>query len=73
MDLLQKVLDCNEEELDIIIQQAIEEANSKSNKVEKLGFLNYGKSNNLFKGFIPLNTRIKYSNLGICKWITTEI
>ncbi len=65
MDLLKKVLDCNEEELDIIIQQAIEEANSNSNKVEKLGFLNYGKSNNLFKGFIPLNTRIKYSSLGM--------
>lgn len=63
MDLLQKILDCSEEDIDTIVQQAIKEADSNSNKVEKLGFLDYGKSNNLFKGFIPLNTQIKYSNL----------
>lgn len=65
MDLLQRILECNEEDVDTIIQQAIEEANLNSDKVEKLGFLDYGKSNYLFKGFIPLNTRIKYSNLSI--------
>ena len=65
MDLLQRILECNEEDIDAIIQQAIEEADSNSNKVEKLGFLDYGKLNHLFKGFIPLNTRIKYSNLSI--------
>jgi hypothetical protein len=43
----------------------IEEADFNSDKVEKLGFLDYGKLNYLFKGFIPLNTRIKYSNLSI--------
>lgn len=65
MDLLQRILECNEEDIDTIIQQAIEEANRNSDKVEKLGFLDYGKSNYLFKGFIPLDTRIKYSNLSI--------
>ena len=65
MDLLQRILECNEEDIDTIIQQAIEEADSNSDKIEKLGFLDYGKSNNLFKGFIPLNARIKYSNLSI--------
>lgn len=65
MDLLQRILECNEEDIDTIIKQAIEEADFNSDKVEKLGFLDYGKSNHLFKGFIPLNTRIKYSNLSI--------
>lgn len=65
MELLQRILECNEEDIDTIMQQAIEEADFNSEKVEKLGFLNYGKSNHLFKGFIPLNTRIKYSNLSI--------
>lgn len=65
MDLLQRILECNEEDIDTIIQQAIEEEDSNSDKIEKLGFLDYGKSNNLFKGFIPLNARIKYSNLSI--------
>lgn len=65
MDLLQKILNCNEEDIDTIMQQAIEEADSNSEKVEKLGFLDYGKSNNLFKGFIPLNTRIRYSSTSI--------
>lgn len=65
MDLLKKILECKEEDIDTIMKQAIEEADSNGNKVEKLGFLDYGKTNNLFKGFIPLNTRIKYSNLSI--------
>ena len=65
MDLLQKILNCSEEDIDTIVQQAIEEANSNSDKVEKRGFLDHGKANNIFKGFIPLNTRIKYSNLVI--------
>lgn len=65
MNLLQRILECNEEDVDIIIQQAIQEADLNSEKVEKLGFLDYGKSNYLFKGFIPLNARIKYSNFSI--------
>ena len=65
MELVKKILECNEEEIDSIIKQAIEEADANSEKVEKLGFLEYGKSNYIFKGFIPLNTRIKYSNLSI--------
>lgn len=65
MDLLQKILTCNEEEVGIIIDEAIKAANAESEKVEKLGFLNYGKSNFLFKGFIPLDTRIKYASMNI--------
>ena len=60
MDLLQKILDSEEKDVDNIIKQKIEEENSNSNKIEKLGFTDDRKLNNIFKGFIPLNTRIKY-------------
>lgn len=65
MDLLQRILECNEEDVDNIIKKEIEQADLNSDKVDKLGFLNYRELNYLFKGFIPLNTRIKYSNLSI--------
>ncbi len=65
MDLLQKIMECKEEDVDSIIETAINEANSNAAKVEKLGFLNNGKSCSVFKGFIPLKTRIKYANLNM--------
>lgn len=65
MDLFQKILEYKEEDVDSIIETAINEANANAEKVEKLGFLDYGKSCSVFKGFIPLNTRIKYANLNI--------
>ncbi len=66
MDLLEQVLKCSsDEEADVLITKAINYANENSIKVEQLGFLDYGKSNSVFKGFIPLNTRIKYMNLAI--------
>lgn len=65
MDLFQKILECKEEDIDSIIETAINEANANAEKVKKLGFLDYGKSCSVFKGFIPLNTRIKYANLNI--------
>ncbi len=65
MNLLQKILDCKEEEVNSIVEIAINESNKNAEKVEKLGFLDYEKSNNVFKGFIPLKTRIKYANLAI--------
>ena len=65
MDVFQKILECKEEEIDMIIEAAIRDANINAEKVEKLGFLDYGKSHSLFKGFIPLKTRIKYANLNM--------
>lgn len=38
MDLFQKILQCSDEEVDSIIETAINNANAKSKKVEKLGF-----------------------------------
>ena len=65
MDLLKTILDCDESEIDVIIQEQIEKADVNSEKIEKLGFISIGETKNIFKGFIPLNTRIKYSNLNI--------
>ena len=65
MDLLQRINECDEIEIDSIIKEEIEKAQSNAFQVDKLGFLDYSKSNNIFKGFIPLNTRIKYSNFNM--------
>lgn len=65
MDVFQKILDCKEEEVDSIIEGAINDANLNAEKVEKLGFLDYGKSCSVFRGFIPLKTRIKYATLNM--------
>lgn len=62
MDLLQKILDCKEEEVDAIVKQAIEDADAQSNKVEKLSHVFFSRP---FKGFIPLNAKIKYSGLAL--------
>ena len=64
MDLLEKVRNCNNDELEGIIRDAINDKNENSNKIEKLGFLN-NKTNYKFFGFIPLDTRIKYSSMGV--------
>lgn len=66
MDLLERILSCSsDEEIDAIITEVIEEANRNGTRVEQLGFLDYGNENNLFRGFIPFDTRIKYSNMDI--------
>ena len=65
MDLLQRIIECSEDEVDSIIEKAIKEADANAEKVDRLGFLEYGKSKKVFKGFIPLKTRIKYCNIDI--------
>ena len=65
MELLEKILNSSKEEIDFIITSEIEMLNRNANRVDKLGFLDYGKSNYLFKGFIPFDTRIKYSSMNI--------
>ena len=65
MELLQKVLECSEEEVDSIIERAVDDANKNAIPVEKLGFLDYEIEKSIFKGFIPLKTRIKYANFNL--------
>lgn len=66
MDLLKEIMNCTTTaEIDALIKAKISEKQEKSTRVTQLGFLDNGKSNNIFKGFIPLDTKIKYSNLAI--------
>ena len=65
MDLLQRILECKEEEVESIIDEAIKDANESAEKVEQLGFGYYGKMVGPFKGFIPFETRIKFDSHGI--------
>lgn len=66
MDLLSRILGCKtDEEVDIIIKEEIEKIQNSTKPIKQLGFLDYGKSINCYKGFIPLKTRIKYSNMNL--------
>ena len=65
MNLLERILNCSEEEVNKIITEAINEANSTATKIGNLGFLNGQDAVSSFKGFIPLNTRIKYANFNM--------
>lgn len=62
MDLLQKILDCKEEEVDAIVKEAIKDADAKSNEVKEVLSPVFPHP---FKGFIPLNARIKYNSLAL--------
>lgn len=65
MDLLTKIMECQEEEVDEIISQEIKQKNQENQKIERLGFLSGIESRPLFKGFIPLTARIKYANINM--------
>ncbi len=58
MDLLEEIVKCSDDEVDGIIKKAIEEADKNANKVEHIGM--YQDENFIFKGFIPLKSKIKY-------------
>lgn len=62
-DLLQKILECKEEEVNSVIKTAIDAADANAIKIEYLGYSGGLCQNNAHKGFIPLNTRIRYANL----------
>ena len=64
-NLFQKILECDESEIDSIVTEAIEKADENAQSIEQLGFTNLFMKNPVFEGFIPLKTRIKYSNLGM--------
>lgn len=66
MELLERILSCSsDEEIDEVIATSVTEANKTATPVEQIGFLDYGKENYLFRGFIPFETRIKYSSMDI--------
>ena len=63
--MIERIMNSTDENVDEIIKTIINELNNNANKVERLGFLNSISSNPVYKGFIPLDTRIKYSNFGV--------
>ena len=65
MELLQRIFECKEDEIDSIIESAIREANDSAVPVDYLGFNNGLNIKSVFKGFIPLKTRIKYASMNM--------
>lgn len=63
--MIEKIINAKEYDLDEIIKIRIDELNKRDDKVEKLGFFSMAESYPVYKGFIPLDTRIKYSNFGL--------
>lgn len=61
MNLQEEIIKAKEDEVKNIISNNVCKANETCEKVEHLGFAS-GKYVTIFKGFIPLNARIKYSN-----------
>ena len=65
MDILDKIINCQSEELDKIINDHLIQMISNSENNKKLGFPeNWGLNSKIIvhKGFIPPDTKIKYSN-----------
>ena len=65
MNLLEKILNSKNEDIEKIITEEINIANKNSIKVRQLGFLGTGINEPVFKGFIPLETKIKYTNIAL--------
>ena len=65
MDLLEKIIESNSDDIDKTVEEEINKANENSEKIETLGFIGLKTISSAYKGFIPLDARIKYSNLGI--------
>lgn len=68
MDLLERILKCEDNEVETIMDEAIKNANENATNVEQLGLTTGSWNTKLyppFKGFIPLNTRIKYSSISL--------
>ena len=63
--MIEKIISAKEEDIDEIIENRIIELNSREDKIEKLGFLDSVSSYPVYRGFIPTNTRIKYSSFGV--------
>lgn len=66
MELLDKIINTeNEEEIKDLLDQEIKIKNDNATKVEELGMSSNGVGSKPFKGFLPLETRIKYSNRSV--------
>lgn len=68
MDLLEQINNCTEEEITSVIDVALQNAIEKSEKKDRLGFMDGGVATAKIpshKGFISPDSRIKYSNFSM--------
>ena len=65
MSLIEKILESSDEEIDSIISDLVHDCDQYAVQIGQLGFANSNNSSSVFKGFIPLKTRIKYSNFSV--------
>lgn len=66
MELLDKIINAEtNDEIKELIDQEIKIKNDSATKVEELGMSSYNTGSKPFRGFIPLETRIKYSNRSV--------
>ena len=65
MTLLEMIIHCKDDEVDGIIKKALIEINRNCESGKMLGFVNNRKLISVHKGFIPFDTRIKYSSMGV--------
>ena len=63
--MIEKIMNTNENNIEEVVKNKIAELDDKSNNILQLGFIDALHSNSIHKGFIPLNTRIRYSNHGV--------
>lgn len=69
MNLLEQIFLCDsDEELNALITEKISELDNNAEKVEQIGFVGPRQDVNVFKGFIPLNARIKYESLSLATY-----
>lgn len=67
MDLLNKINNCQDEEIDLIITEALEKMENKSIKKQILGFVSNGLNYkfSVHKGFISRDSKVKYGNFSM--------
>lgn len=65
MDLIQRISECKDEDVNGIIEEAINNITKNPSDIKNFGFGAYNKKNCVISGFIPLDCRIKYDNMSI--------
>lgn len=74
MDFIEQIHACQtDEELNELVTKRIAELDENATKIEQIGFVGPGRDINVFKGFIPFNTRIKYDSLSIASYSMSTV
>lgn len=68
MSIINDIINCStKEEIDKIVEERINELNNSKEPIEQIGFKSALPTDYdpMYKGFIPLNTRVKYENASV--------